>query len=369
VSKLFTAIATLTGTVIGAGFLGIPYVVSKSGFLIGLGWMIGISVIMLLVNLALGEIILSNKRLHHIPGYVSEYLGRRTKVFILVASLIGFYSALIAYLVGGGESLSFLFTGSLKYSLLAGSLFWVLFMAITIRGIREFKKIEPLGVLAVFITTLIIGIISINKIKISNLSYVNPGLFFVPFGVILFAFLGVSSIPEMKRVLGKNSRLMKKAIIIGSLIPLIVYVLFTIVVLGFYGQKVFEIATISFGRIVTFFGILTMFTAFLALNLSLRDTFMLDYKMHFKDAWVLSTIIPFIFFFVIKALNLARFVEILGVGGSVSGGLLGIFILITHEKIKRAKLNRKPEYKVNIPLSLKVIFILVFLAGMVFELL
>ncbi len=38
--KLFQAIATLTGTVIGAGFLGIPYVMSKSGFLIGLAWMV-----------------------------------------------------------------------------------------------------------------------------------------------------------------------------------------------------------------------------------------------------------------------------------------------------------------------------------------
>ncbi len=369
VNKLFTAIATLTGTVIGAGFLGIPYVVAKSGFLIGLFWMILISVIMLLVNLSLGEIILSTKTIHQIPGYVSKYLGHKTKSFILIAALIGFYTALIAYLVGGGESLSFLFTGSVKYSLLAGSLFWLLFAGITIKGIKEFKKIEPIGIIAVFTVTLILGIILVNKINLSNLTYSNPQFFFVPFGVILFAFLGISSIPEMKRVLEKNTKLMKKAIIIGSLIPLIIYILFTIVVLGFYGQEVAEVATISLGKIITILGILTMSTAFLALNLALRDTFMFDYSMHFKHAWMLSTLIPLFLFLIIKFFNLAGFAQILSIGGSVSGGLLGISILLTHYKLKKqkAKLKRKPEYKIHIPVIIKILFILLFLTGILFE--
>ena len=34
--KLFSGIATMTGMVIGAGFLGMPYVIAQSGFLIGL---------------------------------------------------------------------------------------------------------------------------------------------------------------------------------------------------------------------------------------------------------------------------------------------------------------------------------------------
>jgi len=368
-NKLFIAIATLTGTVIGAGFLGIPYVVSKSGFLIGALWMIAISIIMLIVNLALGEIILSTKTLHQIPGYASKYLGKKTKLIVFTAAIIGFYAALTAYLIGEGQSLSFILTGTTQYVLYAGIAFWLIMALITIKGIRQFKKIEPLGVLAVFIVTLILGIISFSKLNLTNLTTTNTSFLFLPFGVILFAFLGVSSLPEIKRVLQENEKLMKKAIIIGSLIPLIVYLLFTLVVLGFYGTNVEQIATISLGKTVTILGMLTMFTAFLALNLALQDTFRFDFKTKFKSAWAFATIIPLILFTLITIFNLAGFVKILSIGGSVAGGVLGISILLMHHKLKKqkSKPKRKPEFQINIPLFLKILFILIFIAGIVYE--
>ncbi|MBU1135883.1 MAG: aromatic amino acid transport family protein [Nanoarchaeota archaeon] len=366
-SKFFTGIATLTGTIIGAGFLGIPYVVAKSGFLIGLFWMFLICVMMLLINLMMGEIILSTKTMHHIPGYASKYLGRKTKFFVFIASIIGLYAALVAYLIGEGDSISFLIFGTTRFSLYTSLGFWVLMSIITFRGIRSFKKIEPLAVIIVFLVTLILGIVNFDKLNFSNLNYSNPSYLFLPFGVILFAFLGVSSIPEIKRVLKNNEKLMKKAIIIGSFIPLIIYVLFTIIVLGLYGQEVSEIATISFGRIITLLGMLTMFTAFFALNLALQDTYRFDFKFSFKKAWIFSSIFPLIFFLIIKFWNLGGFSKVLSWGGSISGGLLGISILLIHEHLQDKKRERKPEIKIYIPLILKILFILIFISGILYE--
>jgi len=368
-NKTFTAISALTGMIIGAGFLGIPYVVAKSGFLIGLVWMALICVMMLLINLMMGEIILSTKTLHHIPGYASKYLGKKTKIFVFIVSIFSLYAAMTAYLLGEGQSLSFLFTGTENYSLFAGIIFWGVVAGISFRGIKEFKKIEPLAVITVFIITLILGIYNFNKIDISNLAYTNMSYLFLPFGVILFAFLGVSSIPEMKRILYKNEKLMEKAIIIGSLIPLIVYLLFVMVVLGLYGGEVSEIATISFGRIVTILGIFTMFTAFLAINLALQDTYRFDLNLNSRIIWMLSSFLPLIMFLFIRIFDLAGFVKILSLGGSISGGLLSIAILLIHEHISemKKKRERKPEFKVKIPLLVKILFILIFIAGILYE--
>jgi tyrosine-specific transport protein len=364
---LFIGIATLSGTVIGAGFLGIPYAVSKSGFLIGLIWMVFISIMMLLINLMIGEIVLSSKTTHQLPGYSSKYLGKKTKIFVFIASAIGFYAALIAYLIGEGESLSFIFTGSTQYALLAGIIFWIFMAIFTLGGIHRFKKIQPIAVLAVLIVTLILGIMNFNSISMSNLMHSDIGAVFLPFGVVLFAFLGVSSIPEMRRVLRKNQKLMKKAIIIGSLIPLVVYVLFTLIVLGLYGSAVEQIATISFGKIVTLLGIFTMFSAFLALSLAFEDTYRFDFGFSFKKAWILTVLLPLIAFIIIRVFDLAGFVKVLSIGGSISGGLLSIAILLIHEKIKKVKRNRRPEFKIYMPFIFKLIFILIFIAGIVYE--
>ena len=106
-SRLFIAIATLTGMIIGAGFLGIPYVVAKSGFITGLIHMCVLAGVMMLLNLMVGEITLSTRSIHQLPGYASKYLGRKTKSFIFIASIFGLYAAMTAYLLGEGESISF----------------------------------------------------------------------------------------------------------------------------------------------------------------------------------------------------------------------------------------------------------------------
>jgi len=367
VNKLFVAISALTGTTIGAGFLGIPYVVAKSGFLIGLIWMCLISIMMLLINLMIGEVALSTDTIHQIPGYASRYLGKRAKVFLFTASIIGLYAALIAYLVGEGESLSFLIFNSGNYALFLGLGFWFLVALISLKGIRSFKKIEPLMVIAVFLVILILGIISFHKINVANLSYNSPAFLFFPFGVILFAFLGYSSIPEMRRVLINNEKLMKKAIIIGSLIPLFVYILFTVVVLGIYGPGVEEIATISFGKIVSLLGIFTMFTAFLALSLALQDTYRFDFYLSLRKAWFLTVFVPVALFVPIRIFNLAGFVKILGLGGAISGGLISIAVLLIHEKLKGQKKHRETEFKISLPLILKMLFIFIFFVGIAYQ--
>ena len=111
--KFWAATFTLSGAVIGAGILGLPYVFAKSGFFIGLMWIIFLGIILIFVKLALGEVTLRTKGRHQLAGYAEKYLGKWAKGFMVFAVLFGIYSALLAYLIGEGDSFSHLFLGIL----------------------------------------------------------------------------------------------------------------------------------------------------------------------------------------------------------------------------------------------------------------
>ena len=112
--KFWATTFTLTGTIIGAGILGLPYVFAKSGFLAGLFWLIVLGAVMIFVNLALGEITLRTKGAHQLSGYAEKYLGKWGKRAMFFAMIFGIYSALLAYLIGEGESLSKLIPGNIN---------------------------------------------------------------------------------------------------------------------------------------------------------------------------------------------------------------------------------------------------------------
>ena len=87
--KFYSAAFTLTGTIIGAGILGLPYVFAKAGFFIGLFWLIFLGLILLFVGLCMGEITLRTKKIYQLPGYSNKYLGKWGGRVMFVAIIFG----------------------------------------------------------------------------------------------------------------------------------------------------------------------------------------------------------------------------------------------------------------------------------------
>jgi len=157
--RLWTGISILVGTSIGAGFLGIPYVAAQAGFFVAFAYIILLGLIILLVNLYLGEIALRTKGNHQIPGYAKKYLGKKGRFFSQFASIFAIYSAIVAYMIGVGESFSFLFLGNSGYAVLLGILFGLGMSGLLWRGVRTLKKFEKIVVaLVLFFLVLIVVI-------------------------------------------------------------------------------------------------------------------------------------------------------------------------------------------------------------------
>jgi len=365
--KRFWATAfTLTGTIIGAGILGLPYVFSKSGFFLGFFWLVVLGIVMVFVNLCLGEVTLRTKKVMHLPGFAEKYLGKKGKILMLFAVAFGIYSALLAYLIGEGQSFSKLFFGTLDYSIYFAVAFWLGMVFLMREGLRGLKKVEIYGVLIIIV--IIFGMLFwfFPDVNLKNIHYYDFSNFFLPFGVILFALLGFTSIPEMRMMIKGNEKLLKKAIILGSVIPVILYFIFSFIFIGVLGKNISEVATVSFGGIITLLGIATMLTSYFVLSFALKDIFVYDLNMK-GLVFPFVFIAPLLLYFIVLFFNLADFVKVLGVGGVVSGGLTGILILIMNKKSK-IKGNRKPEFSIPVNWPVIVVLSVIFLLGVAAEL-
>ena len=244
--KFWVTAFTLTGTTVGAGILGLPYVFSQSGFFIGVFWLLFLGAIMIFVNLSLGEVTLRTKSIHQIPGYAEKYLGKFGKKVILFTVMFGIYSALLAYLIGEGQSFSKLFFGNLDYAIYFAIGFWIVMTMLLHEGLRGLKRVELFGVLVIIGIIISMFLWFSQSIDLNNLNHYDVSNLFLPFGVVLFSLLGFTSIPELRMEIKKDEKLFKRAIFLGTLIPIILYFIFTMIFVGVLGKNVNPVSTLSF---------------------------------------------------------------------------------------------------------------------------
>ena len=366
--NIFNAIALLSGTAIGAGFLGLPYVAARSGFLIALFYLILIGAFVLFVQLCMGEVVLRTRGNHHFAGYAKTYMGKNARRIVFTSVILYIFSALVAYLVAGGQSLSFFIFGNQDLALWTTLALWFFLSCLTFVGLRALKHFGKIGFLLIILFVISITFLFIGNVSLDNLNYINLNEVFLPVGVVLFAFFSFAALPAAERLLLGREDLLKKAIIWGSIIPFIVYLVFTFVIVGNFGNKVSEIATLSLGKNFAIFGVVVLFTSFISMSISMRDLLRFDFKINRAKAWIICAFVPLFAFLVIYFFELAGFIEILSLAGIIAGGITGIFILFLNLEAKE-KGKRKPEYVV--PLNFKVVFALtaIFIMGIVFELL
>ncbi|MBW2978378.1 GerAB/ArcD/ProY family transporter [Candidatus Woesearchaeota archaeon] len=360
------AIAILVGTIIGAGILGIPYVVAQAGFFTGIATIIVLGIVVLLLYLYMGEIVLRTKGFHQLTGYAQRYLGKWGRRLMTFTMVFGIYGALIAYIMGEGQALAAIFGGApILYSLI----FFIVVSIIIYIGIKAVGESELWMVLVTIGIVIILALLSSPFIATKNFTSFNPAKIFIPYGVVFFALLGAAAIPEMKEELVRNEKKLKRSIIIGASIPIIIYLIFTFIVVGVTGLQTTEVATIGLGEIIgsrviligNLFAVLTMATSFLTLGLALKEMYNYDYKINHFMSWGLTCFIPL----AIALSNVTTFIKAIGIAGVVAGGIEGILIVLMAFRAKKLG-NRKPEYSVKLNKLVAALIIAIFILGAIF---
>ena len=344
--KFLKALAVFAGTVIGVGIFGLPYVASKVGFLVVVFYFLLMTGIAIAIHYLFGRVILSTTGLHRLPGYAGNYLGPNWKKISLVVIGLGLTGALLAYLIVGGEFLYFLFSpyfggNNLIYTLL----FFAAGTYLIFRGIKSISQIE-LVLLFIFFAIVVLFFVKAHpSINFEYLKNIDLKFLALPYGVVLFSLWGSAIVPEIKEMLGGDQQLLKKVIVSGILLSAITYLFFIFTVFGTSGPNTSKEA-IS-GLVYTLgdnivklgfvFGIITCFTSFLTLGLTLKKVFWYDFNLSPNLSWFIACFIPLFLFLA----GFREFIKVIGLTGAVAIGLEGLIIVFLYREFLKKKLAQK----------------------------
>ncbi len=369
-SSFLHATAVLIGTMVGVGIFGVPFVFAKAGFFVGLGFALLTAFVTLLSNLMFAEVILRTPGHHQLVGYAQRYLGPWAKRTMLFTNTLGITGALLAYVVIAGEFLNTIFS---SFFYLQPSTYSLLFFAVcAVLLLFRFRTVAVvefvMTVLFVTMVLIVVGV-SIPSVHLANFTTFTPAFWFLPYGVLLFAFGAITSIPLQRELLTGREHLVRPSLITAVGIVGTLYVLFAFAVVGVSGEITSPDAlaglagTIGDG-VITFgsvFGILAISTSFLMLGSALKDVFRLDYRLSPRSAWLL-TVLPVI---VLYLAGLRSFIQVIGIVGAVAIGIESSLVIGMYV-VARRRGERIPEFTLAVPRWLLWSMVALFLAGIVY---
>ena len=366
------ALATFSGTIIGVGLFGLPYAARQFGFLPTVFYLIILTAVTIVIHLIFGEICLRTKGKHRLPGFTEVYLGKKWKILPVITNSFGLLGANLAYIIVGGGFLANLLVPVFGGNELAFTLIFFAAGAIIIfLGSRAISQAELVSLFIFFGVMIFLFFKSLPYIQLTNLQTYELTNFILPYGIILFSLSGMSIIPEVREILGDKNRGLKNIIILGTIIPALTYLVFIFFVLGACGNSttvdaLSGLKQILGPKIITagfIFGVLTTFTSYITIGLTLKKIFWYDLKFDHFSSWVIAAFLPIMFYL----MGLNNFLAVISFIGAVTIGLDGILVFSIYRKAKKTG-SLKPAYQVNLPKIVTYLIIIMFLVGVAIEL-
>ncbi|MEZ9230277.1 aromatic amino acid transport family protein [Vibrio amylolyticus] len=290
-SKIFGSTLIIAGTTIGAGMLALPIASAGIGFTTSLIIMLGLWALMAFTALLMLELHQHADKKATLHTLAKEILGKKGQLVTTFSMLFLFYSLCAAYIAGGGAQFTERltnWTGVDVSQQLATILFTLIVGAIVTFGTHAVDKVNRLLFISKLIAMVIVlSFLAPNVTQSYLLSMpVEQGFVLAAIPVIFTSFGFHGSIPAVVNYLDGNTRDLRKAIIVGSSIPLIVYIFWQIVTLGVISQSdLVESSGLSsllnqlsltvqesnISQIVGVFADLALLTSFLGVSLGLFE--------------------------------------------------------------------------------------------------
>ncbi len=366
------SIALLMGTMVGVGVFGIPFAFSKSGFWIGFSFLIFVGVVTLIMSLLYGEIVLRTTERHQVVGYTKIYVGEWAKRIIFFSIVLSTYAALLAYIIIAGEFWATVFSPISSLPIYDYS-FWFFVVAslLVLAGLKAVSWVEVgLGFLFIGIIIAIFGY-GFSAINIENFQYINKEAWFLPYGVLLFAFAGLPAIPMQRRALEGKERQLKKSITLAVLVVGLLYLLFAVTVLGISGEVTSPDAISGLVPFLgpnviwlgSLFGGLAVSTSFIMLGSALLEIFKLDFRIPRIGSWLLVVLPPYILF----REGLRNFIDVISLAGSVAVGIEAVILILAYLQAVKTG-DRTPEYRMKVPRVVLYLILAIFLVGVGYSL-
>lgn len=362
-ANVFKGALLIAGTSIGGGMLALPVLTSLGGFVPSLAIYLACWIFMAATGLLFLE--------------VSQWIGAETNIVTMAKTTLGipgqiaswliylflFYCLTVAYIVGSGNLVTEVLQNQIPQW--AGFLiFLAVFAPLVYAGAHLVGRINVFLMFGLGISFLLFVFLGWRHVNPEHLGYRNWSLSFLglPIAFTAFAYQGI--IPTLVSYFDHDIPKARKAILIGSFIPLIAYVIWQWLILGIvptFGpgglQETLEagqnavyplknfIQSPSVYIIAQFFAFFALVTSFLGVTLGLVD-FLADGlntpKTPFNKVWlcalvfipplIIALLYPHVF---LKALDYAG-----GYGCALLLGLMPILMVWAGRYFQ----GRKAEY-------------------------
>lgn len=295
------AILLIAGCCIGAGMLGLPVLSAMAGFKPSLLMFVICWLFMVASGLLFLEVNLWFKGEIHIVSMAERTLGKTGKAASWVVFLFLFYSLMVAYLSASGSLISDFVDQYSHYALsnamgsLISCIIFGLLLYLGIGALDWFNRILMSGLIISYVILVGTGLPHIDATLLEHKDW-SAATLVVPALVVSFGFHNL--VPSLTTYLNGQKKSLILAIVIGSAIPLMIYLLWEVLILGLVPLQGFqqaldqgEIATealksavgvswiLNIAQIFAFFAIVTSllsvalsFLDFLADGLKIRKT-------------------------------------------------------------------------------------------------
>lgn len=235
-SKLIGGILLVVGTTIGAGMLALPVATAQLGFWGSLVLLVACWAVMTACAFLFLEVNLWLPPNSNLVSMAGATLGKAGQGVAWVVYLVLLYSIICAYIAGGGDLFHYILaTSGVQISQgLSSILFTVIFGAVVYFGIRSVDYVNrglmfgKLGALLLLICLILPFITSTNLSSGEFKHIIAPSSLTVT--AVSFGCLMI--IPSLRTYFGTDVKTLRKAILIGTLIPLVCYIAWDMVIMG-----------------------------------------------------------------------------------------------------------------------------------------
>lgn len=337
-SKTVGCTLMIAGTALGAGMLALPMVAAGSGFIVS-----AIALACLCALMAYTALLILEVNIHFPMGtsfgtMAEQTLGQWGKWVAFAAMILLFYALTAAYISGGANLFSQVSGHYFHISVpetLAAFIFTGVFGAIIYWKTQAVDYVNrvlfsiKIGVLILSISAMLAHV----KVNLLIAATHHPIYILAAIPIMFTSFGFHGSIPSILKYLGHDAKRLRNVFVVGSLIPLVIYLLWVLVTVGVLPLT----GPSSFQQISAQHGSVGMFT--------------IELSKHFHNHYLVLAINLFS--------NIAVTTSFLGVG-------LGLFDYFC-DNLKQVK-SFKREWAAAITFVPPLIFALVYPRGFIFAL-
>ncbi|NLD00290.1 MAG: tyrosine transporter TyrP [Gammaproteobacteria bacterium] len=236
-NSAFGSTFIVAGTALGAGMLAMPLATAGIGFASAMLLLLGLWVVMSYTALLLVEAYQYNDASMGLGSLTYKYLGASGRLLTSLAMPFLMYSLIAAYLAGGGEiineSLNSLlgiqlpsYLGVLLFAVIGGGV--VCFGTHSVDVINRYLFATKIFFLA---TMLIVLLPHVQRVNLLSMP-VEQALLLSAIPIVFTSFGFHGSVPSIVNYMQGDTAKLRKIFIIGSAIPLLVYVFWQLATLG-----------------------------------------------------------------------------------------------------------------------------------------